>query len=379
MKIDKLLFFIAANPCEDSNILNIIFYIRKIMEIAFIVIPIVLIVLITFDFVKNVMAGNEDAMKKNQKIVIKRIVYCIAMFFVMPITNLAFSAFETSGQKHLISDNNGVNYLSCWANAKDKETIKSFEKTVEFDPNGGSLFGDRFKKCYSSGSCEVVTPNTTKKGYIFKGWSNDGGNTMYKTGQKIAINDGDVYKAIWDTKPEEEKVPTNEEILDKENESSQDKTPSSNITPSTGAFIGTKYNLTDAELKGLAYLCQKEQGDAEGAAYEAALIANRFELFPQGWDNIAEYAAEQGWWNHGYEYVYNPGSVDSDVLEAVKDVLVNGNRPMPQYIDEHDCIWCGDYYGWNVEKIVTDGKTINQGDSLLERSNYVTGKTESFT
>ena len=56
MKIDKLLFFIAANPCEDSNILNIIFYIRKIMEIAFIVIPIVLIVLITFDFVKNVMA-----------------------------------------------------------------------------------------------------------------------------------------------------------------------------------------------------------------------------------------------------------------------------------------------------------------------------------
>lgn len=377
--INKFILFLAKNPCEDTSVLNVIYYIRKILGAAFVIVPIVLIFLIIFDCVKNVLAGNEETIKKNQKIIIKRIIYCVLFFFVMPITNLAFSAFETSGQSNLISGTNNVNYLSCWANAKDKNTILSFKNEVNFDPDGGSIYGEPTKKCDSSGSCEVIAPNASKKGYIFLGWSNDGGNTKYKTGQKITINDVDVYTAIWQEKAKEEEVITDEDKINQDNnppadEENTDNPPSVTIDPTTGSFIGTKYNLTDAELKGLAYLCYREQGTATGAAYEAALIANRFELDDRGYDNIADFAAGCGWWNSGSSYVNNPGSVSSDVLEAVKDVLVNGNRPMPQYVDEHDCIDCGSY-GFDIVKLEVNGKTITDESGLLNRSNYIQGET----
>ena len=40
----------------------------------------------------------------------------------------------------------------------------------------------------------------------------------------------------------------------------------------------TKYTLTDAQLRGIASLCQQEQGTAQGAAAEASLMANHMEL-----------------------------------------------------------------------------------------------------
>ena len=55
------------------------------------------------DFIKNVTANSEDTMKKNQKIVIKRLVYAVMLFFVIPIVNLVFSAFGTSGNENKIT------------------------------------------------------------------------------------------------------------------------------------------------------------------------------------------------------------------------------------------------------------------------------------
>ena len=230
----KLIYFLANNPCEDPEILKIILYIRSIMKIAFIVIPIVLIVLITFDFIKSVTAGNEDTMKKNQKIVIKRIVYCLMVFFVMPIVNIAFSAFKTSGQESLISDGNGVNYLSCWANAEDIESINLLTIKPFFDLDGGELMGGTSHECGGNIECDIVLPNARKTGYIFKGWIKNGSDETYQVGEKVTIRENDTFKAKWEEKVEEEKVPTNEEILDKENdntlEGDKNKTPTTPIT-----------------------------------------------------------------------------------------------------------------------------------------------------
>ena len=148
MKLSNLINFLINNPCEDPEVLKVILFIKKIMEIAFIIIPIVLIVLITFDFIKNVTAGTEDVQKKNQKIVIKRLIYAVMLFFVIPIVNLVFSAFGTSDNQNLISEDFGkknVSYLSCWDNGKDKETINKFIITANFDGNGGKVYGDDVK------------------------------------------------------------------------------------------------------------------------------------------------------------------------------------------------------------------------------------------
>lgn len=175
MNLNKLISFLVTNPCLDPAVLKVILFIRRIMEVVFIAVPIVLIVLITFDYVKNVTAGNEDTQKKSQKIVIKRLIYAVMLFFVLPIVNIVFSTFESSNQENLISDEidgTRVNYLSCWTNSESIDIINSLEKKATFDPDGGKLNGDSTMKCYGKLFCIITNPPTASKdGYVFYGWS----------------------------------------------------------------------------------------------------------------------------------------------------------------------------------------------------------------
>lgn len=146
------------------------------------------------------------------------------------------------------------------------------------------------------------------------------------------------------------------------------------VVEKTGPFLGTKYDyLTDEQIESIAYLAYREQRTIRGAIFEAALMANRFELFPYGWDNIYEYIRDCEWWHESYYYMTYPDEVDDRIVQGVKYVLVNGYRPMPQYIDEHDCMDCGDIY-----KIVYNGKTITDYDGILNKNNYVKGKTTIY-
>ena len=54
------------------------------------------------------------------------------------------------------------------------------------------------------------------------------------------------------------------------------------------------------------------------------------------------------------------GKVSPEVLAGVRDVLVNGNRVLPLYVDEHDCI--------------SDIKSISTGNPK-NRKHYIRGKT----
>ena len=55
------------------------------------------------------------------------------------------------------------------------------------------------------------------------------------------------------------------------------------------------------------------------------------------------------------------GTASAAQIAAVKDVLVNANRTLPQYVDEHDCI-------------SPDIISISTGDKS-DRSDYIKGKT----
>lgn len=107
----------------------------------------------------------------------------------------------------------------------------------------------------------------------------------------------------------------------------------------TGSF--TKYNLSENQLNTLARICLREQGSAKGAAAEASLMANLFELaggsFGNGADGLYNYVMTSGWF--GIPGDHNaPSSVDNEVLTAVKAVLMQGYRTLPKYVNEHDCI-----------------------------------------
>ena len=74
--------------CGGADVLRVIRFIWMLLDIVFFIVPIVLIVMISLDFAKCVIAGKDDEMRKNTGIVIKRIIYCVALFLVEPICAL---------------------------------------------------------------------------------------------------------------------------------------------------------------------------------------------------------------------------------------------------------------------------------------------------
>jgi hypothetical protein len=127
-----------------------------------------------------------------------------------------------------------------------------------------------------------------------------------------------------------------------------------------------KYPLSDTQLVKIARLCQQEQGTVAGAKAEASLMANQLETaewrmqkYGTGADGLYNWVRNGEWFFKAAHWMDN-GSVSDSVLAGVKDVLVNGNRTLPLYVDEHDCF--------------SDIKSISTG-SVKDRSAYVQGKT----
>ena len=110
--------YAIVSPCEVSNVLKVIYFIKELLKVAFIIIPMGLTVMLTVDFAKSVIS-NEDEMEKNKKLAIKRVIMCIILFFVPFITKIAFNILHNSG---II-----VDYSTCIARANTIE-ISRFEE-----------------------------------------------------------------------------------------------------------------------------------------------------------------------------------------------------------------------------------------------------------
>lgn len=139
----------------------------------------------------------------------------------------------------------------------------------------------------------------------------------------------------------------------------------------TGSGTFTKYQLTDAQLRGIASLCQQEQGSAQGAAAEASLMANHLELrhnkaknYPITGTGLYNYVRNSGWFAKAAYHMDNQGKLRPEVLNAVRHVLVDGKRTLPGYVDEHDCFS-------DISSATNDGSAI----SVKDRSAYVKNKT----
>jgi hypothetical protein len=81
-------------------------------------IPIILIILGMLDLGKAVVASKEDEIKTAQKMLIKRAIYAIAIFFVVLIVTLVFDLLGSAG-----TDDNadygaeGQKWSQCWKKA----------------------------------------------------------------------------------------------------------------------------------------------------------------------------------------------------------------------------------------------------------------------
>lgn len=131
-----------------------------------------------------------------------------------------------------------------------------------------------------------------------------------------------------------------------------------------------KYNLTDGQLVKIARLCVQEQGRIEGVRAEASQAANLLETNKYYRDrygsDVYNFMRNSGWYYRASHYM-DEGSASSSAINAVRDVLVNGNRSFPQYVDEHDCINDIDYIKLHGEKVSkTDKSNYKQGQTIIK-------------
>ena len=133
----------------------------------------------------------------------------------------------------------------------------------------------------------------------------------------------------------------------------------------TGSGDFPKYNLNDKQLRGIANILKHEQPGKSGMMAEASQLAN---LTDKGGnskatpENIVK-KATSGWYRNGSSR-YNAGTNDKTAIEAARQVLVEGKRTLPRYVDEHD------YLG-DIVSVKTNGSSVNKKDV----SKYVPHKT----
>ena len=99
------------DACNNPDVLRVIMYVKILLKYVFILVPMGLILMMGLDFFKNVVAGKEDDMSKNTKLSLKRLIFCVALFFVPTIVSLVVKIIDDS----LEID---TSYISCITNAE---------------------------------------------------------------------------------------------------------------------------------------------------------------------------------------------------------------------------------------------------------------------
>lgn len=149
MVSNLLSFLILEGACENIGVLQTILFIKQLLKIVFILIPIGLIVMISVDFAKNVMASREDDMKKNLNLAIKRVMMAVALFLIPTLANFVVGLVDDVLDSNIISD-----FDKCWG-----VTSASIEEQKE--KNIANCTGDNYYWDVSTTSCvrKYTPPN----------------------------------------------------------------------------------------------------------------------------------------------------------------------------------------------------------------------------
>lgn len=106
--------------CEEPAILNLILFVKGILEIICTAVPIILIIMVSIDLLKIVFDATDKTIKASTKGMLNKMIATVVIFFVPTIVNLIL--------KNLNQMN--VQQTACWANA-NSETIAYYQEIKE--------------------------------------------------------------------------------------------------------------------------------------------------------------------------------------------------------------------------------------------------------
>lgn len=99
--------YVAEDPCSEPDILKAFRFYGYLLIIAKVAIPLIIIVMGTFDLFKSVVDKDEKSLTKQVKILLMRIVAGIFVFFLPTIVN---TIFDLSIEMSIVND---VKYKEC--------------------------------------------------------------------------------------------------------------------------------------------------------------------------------------------------------------------------------------------------------------------------
>ena len=91
---------VAENPCGEPRIRKTLRFFGNLLNIAKIAIPLIIIIMGTFDFYKSVVDKDDKSLTKQTKLFLIRIVAGFGVFF---IPTLVYALFNVSSKLNIVS------------------------------------------------------------------------------------------------------------------------------------------------------------------------------------------------------------------------------------------------------------------------------------
>ena len=106
--------------CSDANILKILRYIKIVINIIFVIVPILLLVTASISYLKAISNADKDGIAKTNKAMISKCIAAVIIFFIPLITKMIVKLAST--------DEN--DYISCIENATPKGISNAYIKNA---------------------------------------------------------------------------------------------------------------------------------------------------------------------------------------------------------------------------------------------------------
>ena len=308
--------------CQLPEVLKVFRLIKIIITILKIAVPIILIVSVMLDYLRAVK--DNDELSKMSKLVVTKLVAALLVFFIPTFVSIIVNT--------LGSDNT---YAACLVDANEEKINDLYIEMMEKYMEGARTNKDISSYYNAYNYLKNIKDDTQREAYV----------------KEL----GEIKKEI-DKKKEEEKPTTPTEVK-------------------PGIFKGTPYNVSEEDLQFLANVGYCEQGQIDGIKAEISLAANLFELQSK-YSTLIDYVKKSGW----FACAKTNKVASKEAVEAVRDVVINGNRTLPLYINEHDCYNCSNGLCSNgnrgdICKLVVNGKTLESLEDIKNRNNYIPGQT----
>ncbi len=157
-----MLFFLDEVICGGAEVLKAIKFIFILLRLVGVIIPIILILLVSFDLIKAITNKSDD-LKSHIQIAIKRILMAVFIFLVPGIVSALMGAVG----------NLGVNYAECVTIAIHNDDFSQYD--IHYDPVDSK---DTIDLSTNKGNASVkeFTPDTDNSGGSSSGGSSSSSN-----------------------------------------------------------------------------------------------------------------------------------------------------------------------------------------------------------